>query len=119
MSFKEMVAEDNHKVFLNDSEFADERTIVYDGVTYRNVKCVVTQLKEQDRTTTMRDHAQGLYRVSAVLHCALSDLDNIVPEKGGKISISEVESSFLHPFYVSQSGCEMGMIRLELEAIDE
>ena len=117
MSFKDMVAKDNLNVFLNDSEFAEKHDIVYDGVTYPNVKCVITQLKEQDRSTTMRDHAQGLYRVSAVMHCALTDLDNIVPEKGGKIKVSD--GAFLRTFYVGQSGCEMGMIRLEMEAVDE
>lgn len=117
MSFRDMVANDNMQVFLNCDEFADEHTIVYDGETYEHVKCVITQLKEKDRTTTMRDHVQGLYLVSAVLHCALADLNNVVPEKGGKIKVSE--GAFLRTYYVAQSGCVMGMIRLELEAIDE
>lgn len=34
MSFKDMVAEDNRNVFLNLDEFAERRTIIYDGVTY-------------------------------------------------------------------------------------
>lgn len=117
MSFRDMVAADNSKVFLNTLEFADPHTIVYDGVTYENIKCVITKMKEKDRTTTMRDHAQGLYLVSAVLHCAAADLNNIVPEKGGKIKVSD--GAFLPTYYVAQSGCDMGMIRLELEAIDE
>lgn len=117
MSFREMVTSDISRVFLNTLEFAEQHTIIYDGVTYENINCVMTKVKEQDRTTTMRDHAQGLFLVSAVLHCALADMNNIVPEKGGKIKVSE--GAFLRTYYVAQSGCDMGMIRLELEAIDE
>ena len=117
MSFKDMVEADNLSVFLNPDEFGEERDIKYDGVTYAAVPCVMTKLKEKDRNTTMSDHAQGIYRVSAVLHCRLADIGNILPEKGGKIYISE--DAFMRRYFVAQAGCEMGMVRLELEALDE
>ncbi len=118
MSFRDMVASDIHNVFLNELEFAERHDITYDGVTYEGVLCVISQLKEQQRTTTMRDHSQGLYRVTGTLHCAKADIGNTIPEKGGKIQISDDEG-FMRLFYVAQSGCDMGMVRLELEAIDE
>ena len=31
--FKDMVANDNQAVFLNLGEFAERRTVIYDGVT--------------------------------------------------------------------------------------
>lgn len=117
MSFKDMIAADNVGVFLDTDFFAEERTIKYDGATYEKVKCIISQTEEKERSTTMRDHAQGLYLVTAVFHCNADDLGGIVPEKGGKILISD--GGFMQRFYIAQSGCEMGMIRLELEAIDE
>jgi len=121
MSFKDMVAADIHGVFLNPGEFADLRTIVYDGETYQDIPIVLTSLKEQDRRQISSDHAQGLYLVSAVLHCAKTDLGGVLPEKGARIKINDQEGGggFFREFYIATSGEEMGMLRLELEGIDE
>lgn len=121
MSFKEMVHEDIKNVFLNPDEFAQIRTILYDGVSYEDIPIVLTAVKEQDRSQTVSDHAQGLYLVTAVLNCALEDLDGIQPEKGRPIKINDEEGGrgFFRKFYVAASSCEMGMIEIELEAIDE
>ncbi len=119
-AFKDMVAADIHSVFLNLDEFGEYRTIRYDGESYEDIPVVMTGLKEQERTQTVSDHAQGLYLVTSVLHCALSDLSGIQPEKGGKILINDKEGgTFFRRFYVASSVCEMGMLRIELEAIDE
>lgn len=117
MSFKDMVARDNAAVFMNLGEFAEEHDIVYDHEEYKQVSCVISQLKEQDRTTTMRDHGQGVYLVTAIFHCPKDALDGNIPEKGTKIGISDED--FMRWYYVAQSGCDLGMIRLELEALDE
>lgn len=117
MSFKDMVAVDNLNVFLDLETFGEKHTIAYDGETYADVQCVISQLKEQDRSTKMRDHAQGLYLVTAILHCRIDDIGGILPEKGGKIYVSD--NGFMRQYFVSQAGCDMGMVRLELEAIDE
>lgn len=129
MGFKDTVAADNLGVFMNTEEFADYRTIIYDGETYdgaedyegRGVPIVLTGLREKDRTTTVSDHAQGLYRVSSVLHMRAEDLGGHQPEKGAKISINDQEGGggFFRDFYVSFSTCEMGMLRVELEGVDE
>ena len=120
-NFKEMVAVDNHNVFLNLNEFADRRTVCYDKITYQDIPVVLTGLKEQDRRQLVSDHAQGLYLVTSVLHCALSDLGGNQPEKGMRIKINDQEGGggFFQEFYVASSVCEMGMLRVELEAIDE
>ena len=119
--FKDMVARDNHGVFLNNSEFAEMRTIKYDGATYSDIPIVLSGMKEKDRRQLMSDHAQGLYLVSSVLHCAMSDLGGAQPEKGQRIKINDREGGggFFREFYVASSVCEMGMLRVELEAIDE
>lgn len=119
--FKDMVAADIHNIFLNTNEFAELRTIRYDGEEYVDIPVVLTGLKEQDRRQLQSDHVQGLYLVTSVLHCARSDLGGKQPEKGGKIEINDEEGGggFFHRFYVASSVCEMGMLRVELEAIDE
>lgn len=119
--FKDIVSADNKKVFMNTDEFADARTVVYDGVTYSDIPIVLIDVKEGDRPVqTVSDHAQGLYRVTAVLHVALPDLGGVVPEKLQKIKVSDSDGSgFFQEYYVASSGCEMGMIRAELEATGE
>ena len=118
--FKDMVARDNFGVFLNCDEFAEKRTVKYDGATYEDIPIVLSGLKEKDRRQLMSDHAQGLYIVSSVLHCALSDLGG-APERGQRIRINDQEGGggFFREFYVASSVCEMGMLRVELEAVDE
>ncbi len=117
MSFKDMVEADNLTVFLDPDFFGEKHDIMYDGATYEEVCCVLTHLKEKDRSTTMSDHAQGIYRVDATLHCRLADIGGVKPEKGGMIFISE--DGFMQRYFVGVSGCSMGMVRVELEALDE
>lgn len=121
MSFKDMVASDIHGVFLNPNEFSEKRTIVYDGETYEDIPIVVSGLKEKDRRQLTSDHVQGLFLVHAVLHCAKSDLGGNQPEKGARIKINDREGGkgFFRQFYVASSACEMGMLRVELEAVGE
>ena len=118
--FKDMVARDNFGVFLNCDEFAEKRTVKYDGATYEDIPIVLSGLKEKDRRQLTKDHAQGLYLVSVVLHCAAIDLGGKQPEKGQRLQISnKTNGAFFLSFYVASSVCEMGMLRIELEGIDE
>lgn len=122
-AFKDMVASDNLAVFLNDGEFADRRTVRYDGAVYADIPIVLSGIKQSERPVMVSsgDHGQGLYLASAVLHCALSDLGGNQPEKGMRIQIKDEEGGggFYREYYVAASDCEMGMLRVELEAIDE
>lgn len=119
--FKDMVAADNAAVFLNLNEFAEKRTIRYDGEEYVDIAVVLSGLKEKDRSQSVSDHAQGLYLVSRILHCRSDDLGGKQPEKGQKLFINDREGGkgFFQGFYVASSVCVMGMLRVELEAIDE
>lgn len=116
-NFKDMVQADIKNVFLNSDEFADLHTVIYDGITYENIPLVMSGIKEKDRQQLVWDHVQGLYLVTSVMHCAASDLGGVVPEKGMKIKIND--GDFFREFFVASSVNEMGMIRVELEAIDE
>ena len=85
-----------------------------------DIPVVITGLHEKDRRQLQSDHAQGLYLVSRVMHCALDDLGGNQPEKGCRIRINEREGgSFFHDYCVASSICEMGMLRVELEDVDE
>jgi hypothetical protein len=115
--FKDAVLADVKNVFLNLDEFAEPRTVIYDGTAYEAIPVVLTGPKEQSRRQLANDHAEGFYLVSAVMHCAVSDLGGNVPEKGTRIEIND--GDFFRTFYVASSVCEFGMVRAELEAIDE
>lgn len=120
MGFKDMVARDIHKVFLNLEEYSEPRTIVYDGVTYEGVPVVLRGIKEESREQLQEDHVQGLYRATDIMHCSLSDIGGTLPEKGTRIRISDADKpEYYHEYYVANSTIAMGMVRAELEALDE
>lgn len=118
--FKNMIQADIKNVFLNESEFAEIHTVIYDGVRYEDIPVVMSGIKEKERQQLVWDHAQGLYLVTATAHIAATDLGGIMPEKGMKLKINDItDRNFFMEYYVASSVNEMGMIRLELEAIDE
>ena len=96
--FKDMVARDNARTFMNLDEFAEKRIVVYDGVTYdgedhAGIPVVLSGLKEKDRRQLMSDHIQGLFLVSSVLHCRIQDLGGNQPEKGTRMEISDPDDA--------------------------
>jgi hypothetical protein len=121
--FQDMVTRDARQVFCNPAEFAETRSVLYDGVTYdgtdhQGIPVVLTKAREKDRQQLRDDFAGGLFRVNATLHCAQADLGGVQPEKGGKISLSEGDG-FYYTYYIVTSSAQMGMVILELEAMDE
>ena len=121
MSFKDSVARDIHNVYLNQNEYAEKRTVQYDGETYEDILIVLTGIKGEKRTQTVKDHGQGLYIVTDVLHCAIADIGGYLPEVGQimKINNQEGGGGFFKEFYVAYSHGDMGMARIELEAVAE
>lgn len=119
--FKDTVAQDIREVFLNLDDFAESRTVEYDGEAYTDIPVMLSGVKQQSRRQLQADHAQGVYLATDVLHCALSDLGGCLPEKGQRIKINDREGGggFFRSYYVATSTCKMGMLRVELEAIDE
>lgn len=120
-AFKDMVARDIHNVFLDTNFFGEKRTVEYDGERYEDIPVVLMEAEEKDRSKLEDDHVQGLYFVSDTLQCALSDLGGKLPEKGQRLRINAEEGGggFFREFYVASSVCELGMLRVELEAIGE
>lgn len=124
MSFKDMLRNDVHRVFLNDGEFAERHTIIYNGVRYdgtdrKGISVLFIKVKELEKPI---QNAEGVFGVQAKLHIALSDLNGRVPEQGQKISIDDGEAlgeKFFADFKIVTSMCVDGMVSLELEAYDE
>lgn len=119
MSFRDMVKADMRKIFLNCGEFGEFCTIVYDGVRYAHVPVVMANIKEKDRRVLVSDHVQGLYMATCTLHCAIDDLGGVLPEKGMRFQVQEEGKDFFREYRIAKSMVELGMIRLELEAVDE
>lgn len=121
MSFKDMVAADIKSVFLNLDEYGENRTVRIDGTDYTDIPIILSGVKSKDRPQLTKDHAQGLYLVTSVLHCALEDIGGVQPENGQRIQINNKEGGggFFRDYYVASSVVEIGMLRAELEGIDE
>lgn len=122
MSFKDMIGEDIANVFLNTDEFAEIRTVKYNGKVYEDIPIVLTKAKEMKRPVTVNDHAEGIHRVAATANIAISDLNGVIPEQKQIISIDDGEAlgePFFCRYRVLTSECEAGMLVLELEAFDE
>ena len=125
-TFTDMIEKDNETVFLNLEEFAERKTVIYQGKEYADVPVVMTGMRENRRGQTMRDgirirtadYASGLFETRTVLHMLASDLGNIQPEKGTLFSIRETDT-YSRDYYVFESKIEKGMLRLDLEGIDE
>lgn len=120
-SFKEMLAADNKRVFLNTGEFASLRTIIYDGQSFVDIPVVLSGLREDERQQKAADHAQGLFLVKTLLQCALADLAGRQPQKGARLKINNQEGGggFFREFYIAEAICEYGLLRLELEDMNE
>jgi len=119
MNFKDQIAQDIHGIFLNTEEFAEKRTVQYDGESY-DIPVVLSSMEEKARQQPANDHAQGLFQDIAVLHCAAQDLGDFLPKKGSRIAINSYEGSeFFRDYYVLSISKDMGMLRIELEAVSE
>lgn len=121
-TFKQCAQEDIKTVFLNLKEYGEKRTVIYDGKTYEDIPVIEIKQKEGKRSSVVQmqhDFGQGLYKRSATLYCAETDLD-VKPEQGTRLSMNEEKGgTFFHQYRVAESTTEMGMYRLKLEEVDE
>jgi hypothetical protein len=117
MSFKDMVSSDVRNVFLKADELAEPTDVIYGGVTYKDIPVSLQKLSQTGRSQNASDHSQGLYLVTAKAFIALSDMNGVIPEKSTRIKFGS--GGVYTSYYVAASSCPVGMISLELEAIDE
>lgn len=116
-----MVDADNRNVFMDLDAFAERRTVICSGEAFMSIPIVLTGAKNQVREKRVSDHTEGVFYVTSVLHCRIQDLGGEQPERGERIRISgdAQGDGFYREFRVATSTCEMGMLRIELEAYDE
>lgn len=114
MDFKAQIIEDL-KTFHNPGEFAEMTDIWYQGDLY-TVPAVIDHLTEADRQKPGGDHAEGIYRVEAMLYISHEDI-GIVPQKGREIEIEEAGA--VNCYTIEKSSYEAGEIILELGAYTE
>lgn len=122
MNFKDMVAADVRNVFLNESEFAEIRTIVYDGRAFENVPIVLTHIKQKELPVVNGNRMDGIYNVSEVMHISEESLKGIIPQKNQTIGVEDGTAMghiFIKKYDIASVSCAEGMITLELEARDE
>lgn len=124
-SFKDRVARDIHKVFLNLDKFGEERAVIYDGVTYdgpehEGIPVVLTGPVDKDREQLKDDHVQGLHLVTHMLYCAKEDLGGKLPKQGKSLQVNTRKGGkFFRKYHIAASADEIGMLRIELEEMDD
>lgn len=122
-TFKQCAENDIWSTFLNPNEHGEARTVIYDGMTYKDVVVIESGPTEGKRSSVVQmqhDYGQGLYKRIIILYVAEKDLGGIKPEQGTMLSMNDEKGgTFFHKYRVTESGTEMGMIRLKLEEVDE
>lgn len=117
MGFKEMIARDQRKIFLNTDEFAERRTVRYDGEEYPDISISLQDQELERRDRDEGDHMPGLHKASAILFCAREDLGGKFPAAGDFLEISKREGGrFFEKYTVAAASDQMGMLRIVLEA---
>lgn len=111
MNFKEQLARDVETVFHNSAEFAEERTVIYAGNTYK-IPVIMDHTEATDRKQPSTDHADGLFSVDAVMYAAHVDLKKI-PRKGVRIAVDGDD------YEIISVGDEDGELVLGLQRCDE
>lgn len=111
MNFKEQLARDIETTFHNSTEFAEERTVIYAGNTYK-IPVVMDYTEATDRKQPSADHADGLFMVDAVLYAAHADL-KLIPRKGGRVVVDGDD------YEIVSVGNEDGELVLGLRRYDE
>ena len=122
-TFKDCAAAEISAAFLNTNEHAEVRTVIYHGVTYKDIPVSEVGPKEGKRSSVVQmqhDFGQGLYKRSITLYCAEKDLGGIKPEQGSHLQLNEEEGgTFFHKLRVVESTTEMGMYRVKLEEVSQ
>lgn len=122
MGFKESVARDIAKVFLNTDEFANTHTIKFDGEVYKDIPVVIQQNEQSERDVLRDDHMRGIYMLSARVYFSAKDTGGNVPEQGKIFEINDGEAlgkPFFVKYRVETSENIMGLVRLNLTAYRE
>ena len=91
--FKDLMAEDVHRVFLNLNEFAELHNI-----NGKEMSAIIEHAEARKREKRYKDHIDGMYQGLVVLYVAASDYGSLPPEgsyvvlDGAKYTVSDADS---------------------------
>lgn len=119
--FLDMAVNDNIRVFTNTNELGSRQTIRYDGQIYADIQVTLTKPTQCKRDSLSADHMQGVYHTTVLLNCIKADLKGVIPEQGSRLSIERKRgyNTFFEEFTILAVNDEFGLLRMELEALDE
>lgn len=109
--FHEILERDIKNVFQSTDDFAEVKTVHYDGEVY-TIPIIMDCFKQKDRNILQNDNAQGIHRIVGTMYAAYDDM-GCQPEKGQPIFVDGKQ------YYVVTSECEMGQLAIGLGAFDE
>lgn len=104
MTFKEIIANDVHKVFLNTNEFSDAHII--NGV---GMACQEDSNEQIEREKRMSQHMDGIYLNQKLIYVAASDYGPL-PKQGSMITYDG------RKYKVADAIAEDGVYSITLEA---
>lgn len=81
MTFKDIIANDVHTVFLNTKEFSD--THIVNGT---EMSCQMDEIEQINREKRYKDHMDGVFVQERLLYVAASDYGPM-PKKGQIVSV--------------------------------
>ncbi len=110
-NFKQLLAQDLKSTFYRTDEFAELRTVEYDG-KIKKIPVIFTSDSVNNRKISAKDKSEGLHKVSAGVRIQLESW-GITPRKGKTLYIDD------ETYKIGTVASENGEIILELERIDE
>ncbi|MCM1217506.1 MAG: hypothetical protein NC331_13845 [Lachnospiraceae bacterium] len=110
-NFKQLLEQDLESTFYRTDEFAELRTVEYDG-RMKKIPVIFASDTVSDRKISVKDKAEGLYKVSVVVRMQLESL-GITPRKGKTLYIDDEE------YKIDTVSSEDGEIILGLEIMGE
>lgn len=110
-NFKQLLEQDLKSTFYRTDEFAEMRTVEYDG-KMKTIPVIFTSDTAGNRKRSVKDKAEGLYKISVVVRIQLESW-GITPRKGKTLYIDDEE------YRIDTVTSVDGEIILGLERMDE
>lgn len=110
-NFKQLLAQDLKSTFYRTDEFAELRTVEYDG-KIKKIPVIFVSDTVNNRKISVKDKAEGLHKVSVVVRIQLESW-GITPRKGKTLYIDD------EAYKIGTVASEDGEIILGLENMDE
>lgn len=104
MTFKDIIAEDVHRTFLNIEEFSDTHT-----VNGKEMPCQIDTNEQIEREKRMGQHVDGVYMNQKLIYVAASDF-GAMPKQGSLLKLDG------KTYRVADAVDEYGIYSITIEA---